>query len=125
MIFPEHLRYTESHEWINVEGNIATVGITDYAQGELGDIVFLDIPEKKSVDKGASFGTIEAVKTVSDLYAPISGTILEVNPALDNTPDLVNSDCYGDGWMVKIEIRDVSELDKLLDVNKYKALIGK
>ncbi len=125
MIFPEHLRYTESHEWISVEGNIAKVGITDYAQGELGDIVFIDIPEKKAVDKGASFGTIEAVKTVSDLYAPISGTILEVNPALDNSPELVNSDCYGEGWMVKIEIQDVSELDKLLDVHKYKALIGK
>ena len=125
MNFPENLLYTDSHEWVRADGNLAVLGVTDYAQGELGDVVFLDIPELKEVRKGDTFGTIEAVKTVSDLYAAVSGTITEVNPDLEGSPELINSDPYGKGWMVKIEMSDATELNDLLDAVKYKALIGK
>lgn len=125
MNFPDNLKYTNDHEWILIENNIGTIGVTDYAQGELGDVVFVDInPNVTEVKKGESFGTIEAVKTVSDLYAPCSGKIIEVNSALNDSPEKVNSDPYGDGWMVKFEISDLSELDELLDSNAYKQLIG-
>ncbi len=125
MNFPEQLKYTKEHEWISVEGNVATVGITDFAQGELGDIVFVEIETKgQNLSKDSTFGTVEAVKTVSDLFMPVSGTITEVNPALENNPELVNQDAYQAGWMVKIELSNPSELDALLDAAAYKALIG-
>lgn len=125
MKFPEDLRYTKEHEWIRVEGNIGTVGVTDHAQGELGDIVYIDISDSlDTVSKGETFGTIEAVKTVADLYAPISGKVVEINTALNDAPETVNSDPYGAGWLVRIELADTSELDDLLDVEAYKALVG-
>ncbi len=125
MNFPENLKYTKDHEWILVEGNIGTIGVTDYAQGELGDVVFVDInPDQHEVAAGQSFGTIEAVKTVSDLFAPCSGKIIEVNKALADSPESVNSDPYGEGWMAKIEIKNLSELDNLLNSAAYKQLIG-
>ncbi len=124
MNIPDDLKYTESHEWVKVEGTTAIVGITDFAQGELGDVVFVDIPEKKELMKDDVFGTIEAVKTVSDLLAPLSGTITEVNEALADGPEVVNTDPYGDGWMIKMEITNPSELDNLLDSEAYKKLIG-
>jgi len=126
MEFPSNLKYTEEHEWILVEGNTGTIGITEYAQGELGDVVFVDInPDLGEVSKGQTFGTIEAVKTVSDLFAPCSGKLITVNEDLSTSPELVNSDPYGKGWMVKIEITDVSELSGLLSADDYKKLIGK
>ena len=125
MNFPENLKYTDSHEWIRVEGGIAVIGITDYAQGELGDVVFVDIPELSQVGAGDSFGSIEAVKTVSDLIAPLAGTLTEINPALEGNPELVNSDPYGEGWMVKMAMENPADLDELMDVNSYKALVGK
>ncbi len=125
MNVPEKLKYTNDHEWIRVEGNTGTIGITDFAQGELGDIVFVDIPEDLSeIEAGQSFGTIEAVKTVSDLYAPCNGSVLEINSALADTPDKINSDPYGEGWIIKIELSDPSELDSLLDPDAYKELLG-
>jgi glycine cleavage system H protein len=125
MNFPENLKYTAEHEWISVDGNIATIGITDHAQGELGDVVYVDIDEDiADVSKGDTIGTIEAVKTVSDMFAPVSGKVVEINPELNDTPEIVNSDPYGKGWFVKIEMSDTSELDALLDVNAYKELIG-
>jgi len=125
MNFPENLKYTNDHEWIRVEGNVGYIGITDYAQGELGDVVFVDIdPDLKEITKGNTFGTIEAVKTVSDLYAPCSGKVIEVNKELSGGPEEVNTDPYGKGWMVKIEIKDESELNELLDIEDYKRLIG-
>ena len=125
MNFPENLKYTNDHEWIKVEGKIGTIGITEYAQGELGDVVFVDIdPNLTGVKKGESFGTIEAVKTVSDMYAPCTGKLLEINKELTDNPEFVNNDPYGKGWMVKIEIKDVSELNDLLDTAAYKSLIG-
>ena len=124
MNFPENLKYTPDHEWIRVEGNIGTIGITDHAQGELGDVVYVDIDSDLSeLTKGESFGTIEAVKTVSDMYAPVSGKVIEINNLNDN-PAIVNSDPYGNGWFIKIEITNASDLDELLDVDAYKALIG-
>lgn len=120
MKVPKDLYYTEEHEWIAVEGDIVTVGITDYAQGELGDIVFIELPE---VDSDATqmepFGSIEAVKAVSDLFAPVSGTVVEVNSALEDKPELINLDPYGDGWMIKIKLADKSELDSLLSADQY------
>jgi glycine cleavage system H protein len=125
MNFPTNIKYTKDHEWISVQKNTGTVGVTDYAQGELGDVVFIDIdPNKGDVKKGESFGTIEAVKTVSDLFAPVSGKIIEVNKDLTNTPEVVNSDPYGLGWMVKIEIKDQSELNDLLNAEQYRELVG-
>ena len=125
MEFPGTLRYTKDHEWISMEGNIATVGITDFAQHELGDIVFVDVDTKgKPLTSGAVFGTVEAVKTVSDLFLPISGTIIEVNAELGDHPDYVNNDPYNKGWMVKLEVDDVNEFNTLLDAAAYKALIG-
>ena len=125
MNFPENLKYTQDHEWIKAEGNIGTVGITDHAQGELGDVVYIDIPDPEAqVKAGNSFGTIEAVKTVADMFAPVSGKIIEVNSSLNDNPEVVNSDPYGEGWMVKIEMSDLSELNNLLDIEAYKKLIG-
>ncbi len=125
MKFPEELKYTNDHEWIRVEGNVAYVGITDFAQHELGDIVYIEIDTLgKEVTKDDQFGTVEAVKTVSDLLMPITGKIAELNKKLDVNPELVNSDPYGDGWMVKIEISDAFQLDKLLSSSDYKTLVG-
>ena len=125
MNFPENLKYTKDHEWISIDGDIATVGITDFAQGELGDIVFVEIETKgQTLAKEATFGTVEAVKTVSDLFMPISGEVTEVNPALESNPELVNSDPYQAGWMVKIKISNAEELSELLDSTAYQALTG-
>ena len=124
MEFPGTLRYTKDHEWIKLEGNIATVGITDFAQKELGDIVFVDIDTVgKPLNANDIFGTVEAVKTVSDLYLPVSGTVTEVNPALEANPESVNSDPYGTGWMVKMEVDNPAEVAALLDAAAYKALV--
>jgi glycine cleavage system H protein len=126
MKFPDNLRYTKDHEWIKIEGKAGTIGITDYAQGELGDVVFVDIdPNLKEIKKGLSFGTIEAVKTVSDLYAPCNGKVLEVNAALANSPEIVNSDPYDLGWMVKIEIQNLDDLKDLVDSKTYSQILGK
>lgn len=125
MTFPEDLKYTESHEWVRVEGDTALIGITEFAQGELGDVVFVDIPEMKDVATGDIFGSIEAVKTVSDLIAPLAGTITEINPDLEGAPELVNQDPYGKGWMVRMTIADASAVAGLMDAAAYKALIGK
>lgn len=125
MNFPDNLKYSEDHEWILVEGNIGTIGITDYAQSELGDIVFVDIdPNISEVKVGDTLGSIEAVKTVSDLLSPCGGKVIEINSALADAPEDVNNDPYGKGWMIKIEISDNSDIDKLLDVEAYKNLIG-
>lgn len=125
MNFPEELKYTQDHEWVRVEGDVATVGITDFAQGELGDIVFIDIATlNESLDKEAVFGTVEAVKTVSDLFMPVSGEIIEVNTELESNPEQVNEDPYGKGWMVKIKLSDANEVNNLLDVNAYKGITG-
>jgi len=121
----ENVKYTNDHEWVLVQGNIGTVGITDYAQGELGDVVFVDIDSDLSeINKGQSFGTIEAVKTVSDLFAPFSGKVIEINKKLVDSPELINSDPFGEGWMIKAELKNPAELNDLLDVNSYKVLIG-
>jgi glycine cleavage system H protein len=126
MNFPDNLKYTKDHEWISIQGKIGTIGVTDYAQGELGDVVFIDIdPNKSDIKMGDSIGTIEAVKTVSDIYSPCSGKIVESNKELQNRPEVVNTDPYGLGWIVKIEMTDPSELDSLFDSNAYKSLIGK
>ena len=125
MNFPEQLRYTKEHEWISVDGNIATIGITEFAQGELGDIIYVDIDTiGKDLSSEAVFGTVEAVKTVSDLFLPVAGTITEKNPLLDSQPELVNQDPYGDGWMVKITLKDPAEVEALMDAAAYQALIG-
>ena len=125
MNIPEELKYTADHEWIMVDGNVATIGITDFAQGELGDVVYVDInPDIGELTKGDPFGTIEAVKTVSDLYGPLSGKVTEVNSMLADSPEKVNADPYGEGWMIKIEISDQSEIADLLDSGAYKELIG-
>ncbi|MBS3999824.1 MAG: glycine cleavage system protein GcvH [Desulfobulbaceae bacterium] len=125
MNFPENLKYTEDHEWVKLEGNIGTIGVTDHAQGELGDIVYIDIPEPDAtVNAGDSFGTIEAVKTVAEMYAPVSGKLVEVNSILNDAPETVNSDPYGEGWIVKIELSNPAELDNLMDATTYKAKLG-
>ena len=125
MNVPENLKYTKDHEWIRVEGDNGFVGITDFAQGELGDIVFIEIEtEGEALEKEEVFGTIEAVKTVSDMYMPVGGEVLEVNPGLEDTPEVVNKDPYGDGWMIKIKITNPSELDELLSSSEYADLIG-
>ncbi len=125
MNFPDNIKYTKDHEWYRVEGKTGFIGITDFAQGELGDVVYVDIaPDLKEIVKGSTFGTIEAVKTVSDLYAPCSGKVLEVNKELVNSPEDVNNDPYGKGWMIKIEINDLSELNDLINAEDYKNLVG-
>jgi len=125
MNIPQNLKYTKDHEWVAVEGDIATIGITDFAQSELGDIVFVDITtEGETLDQEEVFGSVEAVKTVSDLFMPVSGEIIELNEKLDGDPELVNSDPYGDGWMIRVKISDATQLNDLLDAAAYEALIG-
>lgn len=125
MNIPDNLKYTKDHEWIRIEGNEAYVGITDFAQGELGDIVFVEIEtEGETLDREEVFGSVEAVKTVSDLFMPISGEVLEVNSQLESSPELVNQDPYGDGWMVKVSIGNPDELNDLLDAAAYRELVG-
>jgi glycine cleavage system H protein len=125
MNFPANLRYTKDHEWVSLDGNIATIGITDFAQGELGDIVYIEVETiGKELEAGAVFGTVEAVKTVSDLFLPVSGTITELNPALGGTPESVNSDPYGEGWMVKMKVDNPADVEALMDVAAYKALVA-
>lgn len=123
MNFPSNLKYSSDHEWIAIDGNIATIGITDHAQGELGDIVYLDFNDPTTVGKGDSLGTIEAVKTVADLFSPVSGTVIEINSGLNDEPEQVNANPY-DNWMVKIEMSDTSELDELMDADTYKDSVG-
>ncbi len=125
MTFPENLLYTKDHEWINIDGDNGTIGITDFAQGELGDIVFVDIPSlNKTLQAEAVFGTVEAVKTVSDLFLPVAGTITEVNGDLANTPESVNKDPYGSGWMIKVKMSDPANRTGLMSAAEYKKLIG-
>lgn len=125
MNVPSNLKYTDDHEWIKVEGDTAIVGVTEYAQQQLGDVVFVEIEtEGETLAKGETFGTIEAVKTVSDLFMPVSGEIVEINPKLEEAPETVNSDPYGDGWMIKIKMQDASELEDLLSADAYKENIG-
>jgi glycine cleavage system H protein len=125
MNFPSNLRYTKDHEWISLEGNIATIGITEFAQSELGDIVYVDITtEGEALAHEEIFGTVEAVKTVSDLFMPVSGKVTEVNKGLDTNPEAVNKDPYGAGWMIKVEMKDAGEISALLSATEYKALIG-
>jgi glycine cleavage system H protein len=125
MNIPEGLKYTKDHEWVKIEGTIATVGITDFAQGELGDIVYVDIESvDETIDRNEVFGSVEAVKTVSDLFMPLSGEVTELNGILEDAPEKVNTDPYGEGWMIKIKISDSSEIENLLDAEGYKEIIG-
>ncbi len=125
MNFPDKLRYTKDHEWLSLNGNIATIGITDFAQRELGDIVYIDINTKsKALNAEEVFGTVEAVKTVSDLFLPVAGTITEINPLLDSKPELVNSDPYGDGWMVKMTVNNTADVESLMNAEAYAASVG-
>jgi len=125
MNFPAELKYTKDHEWVKIEGSEAIIGITEFAQRELGDIVYIDIPSVgKVVSREDVFGTVEAVKTVSDLFMPVTGTVTEINQLLDSQPELVNSDPYGDGWMVKVSVGDLAEVDSLLSAADYQKLIG-
>lgn len=125
MNLPADLKYTKEHEWIKIDGDMATIGITDFAQGELGDIIYVDINTlNESLKKDEVFGTVEAVKTVSDLFMPVDGTIVEINPKLTDAPDSVNKDPYGDGWMVKVKISDASQLNALLTADGYAAIAG-
>lgn len=125
MNIPENLRYSKDHEWVRVEGDIAFIGITEFAQGELGDIVFVEIEtEGKTLDANEIFGSVEAVKTVSNLYMPVAAEVLEVNPALADAPELVNQDPYNQGWMVKVKIQNLADLDQLLTADAYASLIG-
>jgi glycine cleavage system H protein len=125
MNFPDNLRYTKDHEWIRIEGDEATIGITDFAQHELGDIVYVEIETVgQELKEGEIFGTVEAVKTVSDLYLPVSGSITEVNPKLNSNPELVNNDPYGDGWMVKMKVTNTEDLNSLMDAPAYQNLVG-
>ena len=122
---PSHLKYTKDHEWVKIEGDTLTVGITDFAQGELGDIVYVEVDSlDESLDEEAVFGTVEAVKTVSDLFMPVAGEIIEFNESLEEEPEKVNEDPYGDGWMIKIKVTDSTDLDSLLSADDYKSLIG-
>jgi len=124
MNVPEDLKYTTDHEWIRLEENEAYVGITNYAQGELGDIVFIEIEtEGESLDKGEIFGTVEAVKTVSDLFLPVAGEVLEINPNLEDTPEIVNKDPYGKGWLIKIKVQEPGEIETLMDAKQYAAML--
>lgn len=125
MNVPANLRYTKDHEWVSIEGNTATIGITDFAQGELGDIVYVDISSTgKPLSAEEVFGTVEAVKTVSDLFLPVKGTIIEVNPALESQPELVNSDPYGEGWMIKMTVDNAADVAALLDAAAYSSLVS-
>ena len=125
MNFPDNLRYTKDHEWISLNGKVATIGITDFAQRELGDIVYVEVETAgKSLEAGAVFGTVEAVKTVSDLFLPVPGTITELNPALAGAPELVNTDPYGKGWMIKMTVDNPADVEGLLDAKAYEALTG-
>ena len=125
MNVPADLKYTKEHEWVKIEGNVATVGITDFAQGELGDVVFVEIEtEGEELDKEETFGTIEAVKTVSDMFMPIAGTVIEINPMLEDTPEIVNTDAFGEGWMIKIEMSDAAQAEGLMSAADYEAQIG-
>jgi len=125
MNIPKNLMYTTDHEWAKFENNIVTIGITDFAQGELGDIIFVELPEVgKEIDKDEAFGTIEAVKTVSDLVSPVTGKVIEINDEIEDSPEIVNEDCYGKGWFVKIEIEDLSEKDNLLSAEDYNVIIN-
>lgn len=124
MKIPAELKYTEDHEWIRTEGDVAVIGITDFAQGELGDIVFVEIEtEGEQLDKGETFGTVEAVKTVSDLFMPVGGEVIEFNGVLEDEPELINKDPYGKGWLIKVKINDLSELDTLLSAEDYQKMI--
>lgn len=125
MNFPSELRYTKDHEWVRLDGNIATIGITDFAQRELGDIVYIEVETiGKELPAGSVFGTVEAVKTVSDLFLPVNGTINELNPALANAPELVNTDPYGEGWMIKMTVNNPADVEALLDASKYESIVG-
>lgn len=125
MNIPSELKYTKDHEWVKVDGDVATIGITDFAQGELGDIVYVEVEtEGDSLDQEATFGTVEAVKTVSDLFMPISGEVLEFNKGLEKNPETVNTDPYGAGWMIKVKMTNSAELGGLLSADQYKALVG-
>lgn len=125
MNIPSELKYTKDHEWIKIDGDVATIGITDFAQNELGDIVYVDIDTlDEMVEIEAVFGTVEAVKTVSDLFMPLTGEVIEFNETLEDTPENVNSDPYGEGWMIKIKMSDTSQIEKLLDAEAYKKIIG-
>lgn len=126
MTFPENLKYTKEHEWILIQEDKATIGITEFAQSELGDIIYVETqkPSTKEITKDTTFGTVEAVKTVSDLFMPISGKIIETNPLMDLNPELVNTDPYGDGWMVKVQIENIQEIEDLLTAEQYKELVG-
>ncbi|WP_139490573.1 glycine cleavage system protein GcvH [Brevibacillus dissolubilis] len=124
MEFPKELRYSEEHEWVRVEGNKAYIGITEFAQSELGDIVFVELPEVgATIKQDEPFGSVESVKTVSELYAPVTGKVVEVNPELEGSPELVNSSPYEQAWMIVVELSDASELDKLMDADKYAAMV--
>ena len=125
MNVPSNLKYTKDHEWVLVEGDIATIGVTDFAQSELGDIVFVEVDTvDETLDQEEVFGSVEAVKTVSDLFMPVSGEIIEFNDKLETNPEVVNEDPYGEGWMIKIKVEDTSSIDALLDAEGYKAIIG-
>jgi len=125
MSLPQELKYTKEHEWIKIDGDIVTIGITSHAQAELGDIIFIEFPEiDQEIERDEPFGTIEAVKTVADLFAPVSGTVTEINESLEDSPETVNEDAFGDGWIVKVKVSDVGELDELLTVDQYTELIG-
>lgn len=125
MNFPPNLKYTKDHEWISIDGDIATIGISDFAQSELGDIVYVDINTKgKALEADAVFGTVEAVKTVSDLFLPVAGAITEVNPILEKEPEKVNTDPYGDGWMVKMKVDNIGDFNNLMDVEAYQKLVS-
>ena len=125
MNFPDNLRYTKEHEWVRIEGDEAVIGITSFAQGELGDIVYVEIETVgQELESGAVFGTVEAVKTVSDLFLPVSGSITEVNPQLNSNPELVNSDPYGEGWMVRMKVKDLADVEALMSAEAYQSLVA-
>jgi glycine cleavage system H protein len=125
MNFPEGIKYTQEHEWVRLEGDVATVGITDFAQGELGDIVFVEVETVgESLAENEVFGTVEAVKTVSDLYLPIAGEVLEVNEKLADEPELINNDPFGEGWIIKLKVENVADVEKLMDAETYKSSVG-
>ena len=125
MNVPAELKYTKDHEWISLDGDIATIGVTDFAQGELGDIVYVEVEtEGETLEKEEVFGTVEAVKTVSDMFMPVSGEVIEFNTAIESAPESVNNDAYGEGWMIKVKMSDLSELDDLLSADQYKEILG-